>query len=239
MPQGTGLSFTNCFIMFPTPIYPEITKSILGIVKAEKIFVLAITQMEKQTDSIFFKPALLRSSSTHLYLLVLISKEESCNYTAIQSQIESVCPATVIAMEMEMFNEWLGEGHPFAVQTKINASLVYDNNTILLSEHPIINENDLLKQRFYLYQSGIEKMKELMAANQLHAASACGLQTILKANIGLEFQPNNIDQLMSYCSIVIKEIPKIFPNKNYDNNPPVEQIYALLQSLYAPYKTLT
>ena len=90
--------------MFPTPIYPEITTSIVGIVKAEKIFVLAITQMEKQTDSIFFKPALLRPSSTHLYLLVLISKEENCNYTEIQNQIEAVCPATVMAMEMEMFN---------------------------------------------------------------------------------------------------------------------------------------
>ncbi len=239
MPQGTGLFFTNCFIMFPTPIYPEITKSILGIVKAEKIFVLATSKIEKQTESIFFKPALLRSSSTHLYLLVLISEVENCNYSAIQNQIESVCPATVIAMEMEMFNEWLGEGHPFAVQTKLYATLVYENNTIPFSEHPIINENDLLKQRFYFYQFGIEKMKELMAENQLRTASVFGLQTILKANIGLEFQTKDIDQLMSYCAIVIKEIPKIFPNKNYNNNPPVEQIYALLQSLYAPYKTLT
>ena len=225
--------------MFPTQIYPEITTSILGIVKAEKIFVLATTQMKKQTDSIFFKPALLRSSSTHLYLLVLISKKESCNYAAIQSQIESVCPATVIAMEMEMFNEWLGEGHPFAVQTKVHATLMYDKHTISFSEPTIFNETNLLKQRFYLYQCGIEKMKEQMAAYQLQAASVCGLQTILKANIGLEFQTKDIDQLMSYCAIVIKEIPKIFPNKNYDNNPPVEQIYALLQSLYAPYKTLT
>lgn len=239
MPQGTGLFFTNCFIMFPTSIYPEITTSILGIVKAEKIFVLATTQMEKQTDSIFFEPALLRSSSTHLYLLVLISKEENCNYSAIQSQIESACPASVIAMEMEMFNEWLGEGHPFAVQTKVHATLMYDNNTISFSEPANFNENDLVKQRFYLYQAGIEKMKELIAENQLHAASVCGLQTILKANIGLEFQTKDIDQLMRYCAIVIKEIPKIFPNKNYDNNPPIEQIFALLQSLYAPYKTLT
>lgn len=239
MPQGTGLFFTNCFIMFPTPIYPEITKSILGIVKAEKIFVLATSKIEKQTESIFFKPALLRSSSTHLYLLVLISEVENCNYSAIQNQIESVCPATVIAMEMEMFNEWLGVGHPFAVQTKINASFIYDNNTISFSEPANFNENDLVKQRFYLYQAGIEKMKELIAQNQFRTASVFGLQTILKANIGLEFQTKDIDQLMSYCAIVIKEIPKIFPNKNYNNNPPVEQIYALLQSLYAPYKTLT
>ncbi len=229
--------------MSHTDIYREIIDLINQTVKIEKIFVLATMQIEKQTQSIFAKPSIKKIQATHLYLLVLISKEQHCIYYDIQNQIESLCQEvssiTAIAMEMEMFNELLKEGHPFAVQTKTKALLIYDNGRILIADHNAINEKRLFNYRNDLYQMGIGKMKSLCDEGKYRDASVEGLMTILKANLGLELQTKNIDKLIDYCVIVINEIPSIFQGRNYDENPPVEKIEALLHALYAPYKTLT
>ena len=206
--------------MSHTDIYREIIDLINQTVKTEKIFVLATTQIEKQTQSIFAKPAIKKIQATHLYLLILISKEQHCIYYDIQNQIESLCQEvssiTAIAMEMEVFNEWLKEGHPFAVQTKTKALLIYDSGRILIADHNAINEKRLFNYRNDLYQMGIENVKSLNDVGNYHDAAVEGLMTIL-----------------------INEIPSIFHSSGYDNNPPVEKIEALLHALYAPYKTLT
>ena len=229
--------------MSHTDIYREIIDLINQTVKTEKIFVLATTQIEKQTQSIFAKPAIKKIQATHLYLLILISKEQHCIYYDIQNQIESLCQEvssiTAIAMEMEVFNEWLKEGHPFAVQTKTKALLIYDSGRILIADHNAINEKRLFNYRNDLYQMGIENVKSLNDVGNYHDAAVEGLMTILKANLGLELQTKKIDKLIDYCAIVINEIPSIFHSSGYDNNPPVEKIEALLHALYAPYKTLT
>lgn len=225
--------------MFQSKKFTELTKEILFIVPAEKIFLLASTQIEKQTESIFTSTQREKIRFDQYYLLILVSKDHQCIYSEIQKKIESVSTSIIITMEMEMFNEWLEEGHPFAVQIRSNALLIYDHKSISFSNPSSISESKLLHQRRYLYQSGIEEMQELILNRNLHAASVAGLMTILKANIGLELQTNNIDQLINYCTMLINEMPKIFPNKNYEENPPVDQIEALLHSLYAPYKTLT
>lgn len=229
--------------MLLTDTYREIIDLINQTVKTEKIFVLASSQIEKQTVSVFTNSFFKKSQTTHLYLLVLISKEQHCVYCDIQNKIESlcqeVCSITAIAMEMEIFNEWLGEGHPFAVQTKTKALLIYDNGSISIADHSAINEKRLFIYRNQLYQMGIEKVKSLYDAGNYHDAAVEGLMTILKANLGLELQTKNIDKLIDYCTIVINEMPSLFDGSGYDKNPPVEKIEALLHALYAPYKTLT
>ena len=207
--------------------YSEISKLILSIVPAEKIFILAVSQLQ---------------SSNHLYLLILISKEQNCFYADVQNKIESVCePAShvsVIAMEMEMFNEWLGDGHPFAIQTKTNALLIFDRQQIRFVYSQRVNETAYFDYRRKIYQSGIAKMQRLINENKFYAACVEGLLTILKATIGLELVINDIDKLIDYCTITIKQVPKIFPGNNYNAMPPVEKIEALLKSLYAPYQLL-
>lgn len=229
--------------MSATDSYSEIIKLIQQTVKAEKIFVLASSQIEKQTESIFANSFFKKSQSTHHYLLLLISKEQYCGYCEIQNQIETFCQPfysiTVIAMEMEMFNEWLKEGYPFAVQTKTKALLIYNNGSISFADHNAINEKILFEYRNELYQMGIEKVKSLCDEGKYHEAAVEGLMTILKANLGIELQTKNIDKLIDYCAIVINEMPSIFHGSNYDKNPPVEKIDALLCSLYAPYNALT
>ncbi len=223
--------------------FNEIIDFINQTVKTEKIFVLATTQVEIQTQSIFIKPSRKKISGNHFYLLLLISKEKHCDYWEVQNQIESffqeVFSVTIIAMEMEVFNEWLKEGHPFAVQTKSKALLIYDNGRISLAGHSAINEKRHFQYRIELYQMGIEKIKSLCDEGKVHDAAVEGLMTILKANLGIELQTKNIDKLIDYSAIVINEMPSIFHGSNYDENPPIEKIDALLCSLYVPYKTLT
>ena len=157
----------------------------------------------------------------------------------MQEEIESLCarenPVTVIAMEMEIFNEWLGTGHPFAVAVRTNALCIYDDERIELAEQGFIKEDQLIQGRKNIYEKGLLEMQQFIKANLLHEAAVAGLMHILKAKFGISFQTNNIDQLISYCSIVIKEMRSIFPYRGYDQQPPVEKIEALIHTLYVPY----
>ena len=219
--------------------YQSIVNSILHIAKAEKIFVLATIKSEVQTESIFIQSPIKKNKTEHHYLLVLIEKKYQSIYRKVQEEIESLCarenPVTIIAMEMEIFNEWLGEGHPFAVAVRTNALCIYDEERIATAEEGFINEDQLIQERKKNYENGLLEMQQLINANLLHEAAVAGLMHILKAKLGTSFQTNNIDQLISYCSIVIKEMRFIFPYSGYDLQPPVKKIKALIQTLYAPY----
>jgi len=225
--------------MFSEYSYKEIINCILQIVKAEKVFVLATIKSEAQTESIFIQSPFKKNKIEHHYLLVLIEKKYQSVYRKVQEEIESLCarenPVTVIAMEMEIFNEWLSEGHPFCVSVKTNALCIYDNGRIALAEEGFINEDQLIQERKRNYENGLLEMQQFIKANLLHEAAVAGLMHILKAKLGISFQTNNIDQLISYCSIVIKEMRFIFPYSGYDLQPPVEKIEALIHTLYAPY----
>ena len=220
--------------------FEAIINSILQIVKAEKVFVLATTKSEAQTESIFIQSPIKKNKIEHHYILVLIEKKYQSIYRKVQEEIESLCarenPVTVIAIEMEIFNEWLGEGHPFAVAVKSNALCIYDEESIPLAEQGFINEDQLIQERKKNYEKGLLEMQQFIKANLLHEAAVAGLMHILKAKLGISFQTNNIDQLISYCSIVIKEMGFIFPYSSYDQQPPVEKIKVLVQALYAPYQ---
>ena len=138
-------------------------------------------------------------------------------------------------MEMELFNEWLGAGHPFCVAVKTKGLCIYDEERIELAEQGFIKEDQLIQERIKNYEQGLLEMQRFIKANLLHEAAVAGLMHILKAKLGTSFQTNNIDQLISYCSIVIKEMRFIFPYSGYDLQPPVKKIKALIQTLYAPY----
>ena len=131
--------------------YQSIVNSILHIAKAEKIFVLATTKSEAQTESIFIQSPIKKNKIEHQYILVLIEKKYQSIYRKVQEEIESLCarenPVTIIAMEMEIFNEWLGEGHPFAVAVRTNALCIYDEERIELAEQGFIKEDQLIQER--------------------------------------------------------------------------------------------
>jgi len=226
--------------MFSEYSYKEIINCILLIVKAEKVFVLATTKSEAQIESIFIQSPIKKNKIEHHYILVLIEKKYQYIYRKVQEEIERLCerenPVTIIAMEMEIFNEWLGEGHPFCVAVRTNGICIYDEGRIALAEEGFVNEDQLIQERKRNYENGLLEMQQFIKANLLHEAAVAGLMHILKAKLGIFFQTNNIDQLISYCSIVIKEMRFIFPYSGYDLQPPIEKIKALIQTLYAPYQ---
>ena len=226
--------------MFSEYSYKEIINCILQIVKAEKVFVLATIKTEAQLKSIFIQSPFKKNKIEHHYILVLIEKKYQSIYRKVQEEIERLCerenPVTIIAMEMEIFNEWLGKGHPFCVAVKRKGLCIYDEERIVLAEEGFIKEDQLIQEGKRNYENGLLEMLQFIKANLLHEAAVAGLMHILKAKLGILFQTNNIDQLISYCSIVIKEMRFIFPYSGYDLHPPVEKIKVLIQTLYAPYQ---
>ena len=207
--------------MFLKTEFQELLRPILSVVPAEKIFVLATTTCQWQTESIFFEKLSKKERHNSFYLLVLIGRDQHCNYTIVQDQIKTICeteyPVTVLAMEMEMFNDWLKEGHPFAVSVKLNALIIYDKKIFPFSIPTVIDSNRVISEKKLLYKNGIKKMDEHIKNEQFQEAAICGLMTILKATIGIEVGTNDLDKLIGYCSMVIKEMPVIFPGTGYNN----------------------
>lgn len=227
--------------MFRENSFDAIINAVLQTAKIEKIFVLATTKSEAQTESIFIQSPIKKNKIEHHYILVLIEKKYQSIYRKVQEEIENLCarenPVTVIAMEMELFNEWLGAGHPFCVAVKTKGLCIYDEERIELAEQGFIKEDQLIQERIKNYEQGLLEMQRFIKANLLHEAAVAGLMHILKAKLGISFQTNDIDQLINYCSIVIKEMRFIFPYSGYDLHPSVEKIKVLLHTLYAPYQS--
>jgi hypothetical protein len=84
-------------------------------------------------------------------------------------------------------------------------------------------------------------MDEYIKNEQFQEAAVCGLMTMLKSASGIEVGTNDLDKLIGYCSMVIREMPAIFPGTNYNNlhkhnisglKQMVEKIQALIQLLH-------
>ena len=96
--------------------HTELVKIILDAVPADKIYFLGSTLMRRRTETIFMTDAPSCSYVSHYYVLVLIPDGQGLNVT--QDKIENNCqhfiPVTAIVLRTDQFNQWLGDGQPFA-----------------------------------------------------------------------------------------------------------------------------
>lgn len=219
--------------MFQHEKYIKLTNLISETVTAEKIFLLAITKVQYEIQGVFIGDTAKPVKSTHFHVLVLVPNKLFNNYNTCQEKIESACYGlglvTPIVMSMLQFNEWLKKGHPFAVPVKEGAVLIYDKEDILLAEHKPIDIAYTIEESSIVYMEGIERMQMLIRKNKLRAAAVLGLQTIIKAGMGLTIKTNDLDKLTRYASLLIKEIPAFFPTTGFDLKHFSRKLIALLR----------
>lgn len=232
--------------MFHTDEYIQLTKRILKGAPAEKIFLLATTHVQRKTESIFVTEAPKQDLTEHYYLLVLIRRNREQSNNTVQEKIETLCnpvsPVTAFVIDIELFNDWLLEGQPFACQVKEKALQLFDDLSILLPDPATIDKEALKQANEVTYCQGLNKVHEFlagadlyrirkqnkMAAFMLHQAAEHSLLTILKITIGLGVNSHNLEKLVRYCSLVTCKVTDVF-QKNKEND---KRLFQLLQRAY-------
>ncbi len=227
--------------------HKEVAKLIAEAVAAERIYLLGCTVSRVRTDSIFTDAAPTSGFVSHCYMLVLVSKSSANSCNNLQDKIENYCrsyiPVTAIVLDMQQYNDWLTEGHPFATSVSKTAECLHDAGNVK-HIHPANagEEQQPVKLNEAYLNAGLNKVEEFlagadlyrireqnkMAAFMLHQAAEQALHTLFRISTGLYVNTHSIDKLIRYCSMVSPKIAAIFPRNNYKN----EHIFQLLQKAY-------
>lgn len=232
--------------MFSNDKYVQLAKRILSVVSPVRIFLLGTTYRKYQTESIFTNNILSNDLEDHYHVLVLIRRnlETSCN--SVQEKIERVCqtisPVTAFVIEVEQFNAWLSQGHPFACFVTSKSKVLFKDETIDLVDAVPTDNDTQNKFKQEAYTRGLNQVNEFlagtdlfivrkqnkMAAFMLHQAAESALLTILKTSIGLSVNSHNLDKLVRYCALVTENVADIF-KRNSENE---KRLFTLLQRAY-------
>ena len=164
----------------------------------------------------------------------------------MQEKIESVCspvsPVTAFVIDIEQFNDWLSQGHPFAHQVITKSIVLFEETGTALADASIVDLLFWEKTKETAYAQGLNKVKEFlagadlyrireqnkMAAFMLHQATESALLAILKVSLGLTVNSHNLDKLLRYCSLINSSIVDIF-NRGSEKE---KRLFLLLQRAY-------
>lgn len=226
--------------------HTELARIIIEAAAPEKIYLLGCSISHIRTESIFAYNQPTGRNVSHYYVLALVDKKDTESCVGLQDKIENnfkhFIPVTAIVLDINQFNEWLIEGHPFANKVCKIAECIHDAENIPLAIPKYIDEQDLVKTNEALFSAGINKAQEFlvgadlfrireqnkMAAFMLHQASEQALNTMFRIKTGLYIHTHNLYKLIRYCSMVSYKLPAIFPRNNDKN----ERLFQLLQKAY-------
>lgn len=232
--------------MFLTDEYIKISRHIVQVAPAVRIFLLGERLAKYSTVNIFSPESLMDESTDHFYLLVLIKRNHEASYNSVQDRIETACyptcPVTAIVLDFEQFNQWLHEGHRFAYLVKTKATLLFEDLSIAFGESKEVDTDTVKESQKAAYTKGYNMTEEFlagadlyrvrqqnkMAVFMLHQAAEFALHAILKISIGLCVNSHNLDKLIRYCAIVNSSLTKVF-NRHIENE---NRLFHLLQRAY-------
>ncbi len=232
--------------MFQTDEYVRLSRQILKVAPAVRIFLLGTCSIKYRTVSAFAPESLTNETTDHYYLLVLVKRNHEASYNSIQDKIETTChsivPVSAIVLDFEQFNQWLQEGHEFAYLVSTKATPLFEDLSVTFGNAKELDADTIQASRKTAYTKGINLMQEFLAgadlyrirqqnkmsAFMLHQAAEFGLHAILKLSIGLCVNSHNLDKLIRYCSLANNSVTNLF-NRNieYEN-----RLLHLLQRAY-------
>ena len=232
--------------MFLTDEYIQISRQIVQVAPAVRVFLLGTRTAKYSTQNIFTSEPHLGQSTEHYYLLVLVRRNREASNNCVQDRIETVCssinPVTVFVIDFEQFNTWLQEGHHFAYQVTTKAKLLFEDLTISFGDVNEVDSDAIKESQKAVYCKGYNMMQEFlagadlyrirqqnkMAAFMLHQATESALHAILKISIGLCVSSHNLDKLIRYCSLAHSSVTGLFKRHMENEN----RLFQLLQRAY-------
>lgn len=219
------------------------------IVKAanpEMIFLLGASLHRRRSESIFQQMAPTSQHMADYILLILIDDLNNKEAHEWQDKIETHCkafmPITTLVLQKNAFDEWLGEGHPFAINVHQSAVVIYNSGSHNLAVSQTTNHDSAANSVEKYLAEGLTKAKEFlagselfrirkqhaMAAFMLHQSAEQALRTLLKVGTGYHANTHNIDRLLRYAGLVSYQLPDIFPQKTEED----KRLFNLLQRAY-------
>ena len=108
----------------------------------------------------------------HYYVLVLVKRNREASNSCVQEKIEAVCspinPVTAFVIDLEQFNNWLLEGHPFACQVTAKAFVLFEDMGITLADASIVDFEAIKIAKETAFSQGLNKVKEFLAGADLY-----------------------------------------------------------------------
>ena len=222
----------------------KLTSIITEIAKPDIIFLLGASLHRRRSESIFCTTAPTSQHTADYFLLILIKDLSNRELHEWQDKIEQHCkvvmPITTIVLPTPIFEQWLKEGHPFALTVCQSAVPVYDSGRFSFA-----NLTDQTKDQKELekhYTEGLNKVGEFlagadlfrireqnkMAVFMLHQATEQALRTMLKIGTGFHSNTHSIERLIRYAGMVSYLLPDVFPRKTEQD----KRLFNLLQKAY-------
>lgn len=219
------------------------------IVKAAKpdiIFLLGASLYRRRSESIFQRSAPASQHIGDYILLILMENLANKELYEWQDKIENHCkalmPVTTIVLQNTTFEDWLKEGHPFAINVQQSAAVIYNSGTYNLplsqtADHTAVANaiekpltEGLTKAKEFLAGSELYRIRKqhAMAAFMLHQSAEQALRTLLKVGTGYHANTHNIGRLLRYARMVSYQLPDIFPQQTEEDN----RLFNLLQKAY-------
>jgi len=206
-----------------------VAKLIAEALAVERIYGLGGTVSHVRTESIFADAAPTSGFVSHCYMLVLVNKSGTNSCNNLQDKIENHCrsyiPVTANVLNVQQYNDWLTEGHPFAISVSKTAGCLYDaENVKHILPANAGEEQQPVKLNEAYFNAGLNKVEEFlagadlyrireqnkMAAFMLHQAAEQALHTLFRISTGLYVNTHSIDKLIRYCSMVSHKIAATF-----------------------------
>lgn len=126
--------------------HKEVITLITQAANVEKIYLLGYTITEQRTESVFAVKTTSQKNISHYCFLILINKNDKCGCNAMQDKIEARChslvPVTAIVLEVDQFQNWIQEEHPFACKVFKSGECLYDGgNTTFIEPKQLTNKS--------------------------------------------------------------------------------------------------
>jgi len=218
----------------------------------DMVFLLGASRYRRRSESIFQYTAPSSMYIGDLFLLILISDLGNKTLADWQDKIEVNCrhlgTGSVWVVATTSFQEWLKQGHSFAVQVWQKAVRWFDNGTItcvtapaedLAAETEAIEKNRVAgknraKEFLVAAELFIARKQFGMAAFMLHQCTEQTLITLVKAQTGYYANTHSIDRLLRLAELVSYQIRDRLPR----NTEQQKSRFTLLQKAYieARYK---
>lgn len=238
--------FTIYHMCRDTNAQQRLVDIILKAAAPDMIFLLGASLYRRRSESIFQQATPTSQYIADYLLLVLMQdlagKEPHEWQDKIETHCRAVMPVTAIVLQKSHFEEWLNEGHRFAIHVQQSAAVMYNSGSYHLPLAKMANDDATTNAMEKQLTEGLTKAKEFlagaelfsirkqhaMAAFMLHQSAEQALCTLLKVGTGYHANTHSIDRLLRYAGLVSWQLPDVFSQKTEED----KRLFNLLQKAY-------
>ena len=202
--------------LFEKPQLKFITKKILSITRAEKIYLISGNGVrEEENEKPFYDLLILVPDSNQIAYLELELN--------IRSQIKQRADVSLLIMNARRVYQMLSEGHLFYSLACRKNKLLFDDGFVPMPLYDFLPVDLLIEKAKHCFEKQMKNAADFLraarlciehnnfalAAFMLHQATELSLRAILISVSGLEMQTHNLDTLLEHSMRVLPDLKQV------------------------------